>query len=116
MFHQANVIPTDITLDDGTVLEDTSTLEYWYKVVLEKMALYLNLLGTDPFPLKVGSPCASHDVQQTSMSECPLDEPAISLTTQQKHMFSSGSSRRHPTPLSLNGPPVRWFGVEKKHQ
>lgn len=55
MFHQANVVPTDITLDDGTVIADITTLEYWYQVVLEKMALYLNLQGTDPFPAKVGN-------------------------------------------------------------
>lgn len=53
MFHQANVIPTDIALDDGTVVVDTSTLEYWYQVVLAKMARYLNLQGTAPFPVKV---------------------------------------------------------------
>lgn len=53
MFHQANVVPTDIELGDGTVVKDTTLLEYWYQVVLKKMALYLNLKGTDPFPARV---------------------------------------------------------------
>lgn len=47
MFHQANVVPT------STPLGEMSLLEYWYEVVLEKMALYLNLQGDDPFPVKV---------------------------------------------------------------
>lgn len=47
MFHQANVIPT--TVPTGTY----SLLEYWYDVVMTKMATYLNLQGTDSFPLRV---------------------------------------------------------------
>ncbi|CAB1107791.1 unnamed protein product [Ectocarpus sp. CCAP 1310/34] len=46
MFHQANVVPT------STPLGEMSLLEYWYEVVLKKMALYLNLQGDDPFPIK----------------------------------------------------------------
>ncbi len=48
MFHQANVIPTP------TPVGEKSLLEYWYEVVLERMARYLNLQGDEPFPVKVG--------------------------------------------------------------
>lgn len=47
MFHQANVVPT--TVPSGT----KSLLEYWYEVVMAKMATYLNLQGSEPFPLQV---------------------------------------------------------------
>lgn len=48
MFHQANLVPTP------TPVGEKSLLEYWYEVVLERMARYLNLQGDESFPLKVG--------------------------------------------------------------
>lgn len=50
MMHQANVVPTPTPLGNT----DISLLEYWYEVVLERIARYLNLQGDKPFPLKVG--------------------------------------------------------------
>lgn len=46
MFHQANAIPT-------TTLDNKSLLDYWYEVVMAKLATYINLTGTVPFPVKV---------------------------------------------------------------
>ena len=63
MFHQANVVPTDIPLGDGSVVKDTTLLEYWYEVVLDKMAFYLNMKGKDPFPARVRSHHFDHVVK-----------------------------------------------------
>lgn len=44
MFHQANVIKTN------TPTGEKSLLEYWYEIVLAKIAQFIN---TDVFPIKV---------------------------------------------------------------
>ena len=55
MFHQANVIPTSInaTVNGTKTTVTRSLLHHWYEVVMEYMADYLNLEGTDPFVLTV---------------------------------------------------------------
>lgn len=58
MFHQANVIPTEVPgwTADGTTttMEESSILLYWYRIILEELSKYINIKdAASAFPVRV---------------------------------------------------------------
>ncbi|CAM9243838.1 unnamed protein product, partial [Pylaiella littoralis] len=57
MFHQANVIPTEVPgwTADGTTttIEESSILLYWYRIILEELSKYINIKdAASAFPVR----------------------------------------------------------------
>ncbi|CAM9922367.1 unnamed protein product, partial [Scytosiphon promiscuus] len=52
MFHQANVVPTEVPNSSGTTSQE-SLLLYWYRLVLEELSQYINIKDAiAPFPVR----------------------------------------------------------------
>lgn len=54
MFHQANVVPTEVPSGTSTSTSQESMLLYWYRIILEELSKYINIKGAaSPFPVRV---------------------------------------------------------------